>query len=103
MLQRLADAGLVKGKTVGIEATTLEANAALRSIEWIKKLNVKRKSLHACVGADNTNERKRNRTMSTISIVSKHYAGNDFFADWREQARKAHGRRPLEKVPNRIR
>ena len=28
MLQRLADAGLVKGKTVGIDATTLEANAA---------------------------------------------------------------------------
>jgi hypothetical protein len=28
----LADAGLVKGKTVGIDATTLEANAALRSI-----------------------------------------------------------------------
>jgi transposase len=34
MLQRLADAGLVKGKTVGIDATTLEANAALRSIVW---------------------------------------------------------------------
>ena len=32
MLQQLADAGLVKGKTVGIDATTLEANAALRSI-----------------------------------------------------------------------
>jgi transposase len=32
MLQRLADAGLIKGKTVGIDATTLEANAALRSI-----------------------------------------------------------------------
>ena len=32
MLQRLAVAGLVKGKTVGIDATTLEANAALRSI-----------------------------------------------------------------------
>ena len=32
MLQRLADAGFVKGKTVGIDATTLEANAALRSI-----------------------------------------------------------------------
>jgi transposase len=32
MLQRIADAGLVKGKTVGIDATTLEANAALRSI-----------------------------------------------------------------------
>jgi transposase len=32
ILQRLADAGLVKGKTVGVDATTLEANAALRSI-----------------------------------------------------------------------
>ena len=32
LLQRLADVGLVKGKTVGIDATTLEANAALRSI-----------------------------------------------------------------------
>jgi transposase len=32
MLQRLADEDLVKGKTVGIDATTLEANAALRSI-----------------------------------------------------------------------
>src|SRR5437870_7461721 len=32
MLQRLADAGLVNGKTMGIDATTLEANAALRSI-----------------------------------------------------------------------
>ena len=28
----LADAGLVKGKRMGIDATTLEANAALRSI-----------------------------------------------------------------------
>ena len=32
VLQRLADRGLVKGKTIGIDATTLEANAALRSI-----------------------------------------------------------------------
>jgi transposase len=31
MLQRLTEAGLVKGKTVGIDATTLKANAALRS------------------------------------------------------------------------
>ena len=29
--QQLADAGLVKGTTIGIDATTLEANAALRS------------------------------------------------------------------------
>ena len=32
VLGRLADAGLVKGKQIGIDATTLEANAALRSI-----------------------------------------------------------------------
>jgi len=32
VLQRLADAGLVEGKTIGLDATTLEANAALRSI-----------------------------------------------------------------------
>jgi transposase len=32
VLQRLVDAGLVKGHTIGLDATTLEANAALRSI-----------------------------------------------------------------------
>jgi transposase len=32
VLQCLGGAGLVKGKTIGIDATTLEANAALRSI-----------------------------------------------------------------------
>ncbi len=32
ILQCLSPAGLVKGKTIGIDATTLEANAALRSI-----------------------------------------------------------------------
>ena len=32
VLQQLAETGLVKGKTIGIDATTLEANAALRSI-----------------------------------------------------------------------
>jgi transposase len=32
VLQRLADAKLVNGTTIGIDATTLEANAALRSI-----------------------------------------------------------------------
>ena len=33
VLERLAAAGLLRGKTVGIDATTLEANAAMRSIE----------------------------------------------------------------------
>ncbi len=33
VLERLSKAGLVRGKTVGVDATTLEANAAMRSIE----------------------------------------------------------------------
>jgi len=32
VLARLAEAGLLKGNTIGVDATTLEANAALRSI-----------------------------------------------------------------------
>ena len=32
VLARLAEGGLLKGKTIGVDATTLEANAALRSI-----------------------------------------------------------------------
>jgi len=32
IMEQLANTGLVKGKTIGIDATTLEANAALRSI-----------------------------------------------------------------------
>ena len=32
VVQRLAESGLVRGKTLGIDATTLEANAAMRSI-----------------------------------------------------------------------
>jgi transposase len=32
ILELLADAGLVKGKSIGVDATTLEANAAMRSI-----------------------------------------------------------------------
>ena len=31
-LKQLAESGLLKGKTIGIDATTLEANAAMRSI-----------------------------------------------------------------------
>ena len=33
VLDRLSAAGLVRGKTVGVDATTLEANPAMRSIE----------------------------------------------------------------------
>src|SRR5712672_3131043 len=34
ILELLRDQGLLKGKSVGIDATTLEANAAMRSIVW---------------------------------------------------------------------
>lgn len=33
VLNKLAKSGLVKGKTIGVESTTLEANAAMKSIE----------------------------------------------------------------------
>src|SRR3981081_3393261 len=32
VLQRLAQGGLIKGKTIGVDSTTLEANAAMKSI-----------------------------------------------------------------------
>ena len=32
VLERLAKAGLIKGKTIGVDSTTLEANAAMKSI-----------------------------------------------------------------------
>ena len=32
VLELLAEEGLLKGKTIGVDVTTLEANAALRSI-----------------------------------------------------------------------
>jgi transposase len=32
MLEQLAQAGLIKGKTIGVDSTTLEANAAMKSI-----------------------------------------------------------------------
>ena len=44
ILERLSAAGLVRGKTVGIDATTLEANAAMRSIERRDRENPTRRS-----------------------------------------------------------
>jgi transposase len=32
VLERLAESGLIKGKTIGVDSTTLEANAAMKSI-----------------------------------------------------------------------
>src|ERR1700676_3200585 len=59
VLERLRDQGGVKGKTVGIDATTLEANAAMRSIvrrdngesyeEFLKGLEARGATLLFCV------------------------------------------------------
>jgi transposase len=34
VLERLAQGGLIRGKTIGVDSTTLEANAAMKSIVW---------------------------------------------------------------------
>ena len=49
VLERLAEAGLVKGKTVGVDATTLEANAAMRSI---KRRDTPKRVLIQAAGCD---------------------------------------------------
>ena len=49
ILERLSAAGLVRGKTVGIDATTLEANAAMRSIARRDTGEIAR-SVHSAVG-----------------------------------------------------
>lgn len=72
ILERLAEAGLLKGKTIGIDATTLEANAAMRSIvrrdtgetyqEFLKRLaktsGIKTPSREALVRLDRRRKKK---------------------------------------------
>src|SRR6478752_1289882 len=79
MLQRLAEARLVKGKTVGIDATTLEANAALRSIvrrdsgesyqDFLTKL-AQASGIETPTRADLARiDRKRKRARTTIGLI----------------------------------
>ena len=49
VLERLSAAGLVRGKTVGIDAATLEANAAMRSIER-RDTGESPRGVHSAVG-----------------------------------------------------
>lgn len=71
ILQRLAGAGSVKGKTVGIDATTLQANAAKRSA-------YARTSRNRIV-VDGTGRRILRRATPCIAIVDGFatHAGND--------------------------
>jgi transposase len=83
VLQCLSTAGLAKGKTIGIDATTLEANAALRSIvrrdsgesyeEFLTTLEgLWHSNAHACrFGADRspTQEEKARMTTGRIRTI----------------------------------
>ena len=68
ILERLSAAGLVRGKTVGIDATTLEANAAMRSIER-RDTGESRPTSQPRSIASITRDRTL-RALSTPSIVS---------------------------------
>jgi len=74
VLQRLAQAGLIQGKTIGVDSTTLEANAAMKSIvrrdtgesytEYLKRL-AEAEGVHAeDAAALRRMDRKRAKKMS---------------------------------------
>ena len=82
VLKQLAKAGLVRGKTIGIDATTLEANAAMRSLvhrdtgkdygtfvrELAEASGVETPTREALIRFD----RKRKKTMSNEEWVNPH-------------------------------
>ena len=82
VLKQLAEAGLVRGKTIGIDATTLEANAARRSLvrrdtgkdyetfvrELAEASGVETPTREALIRFD----RKRKKTMSNEEWVNPH-------------------------------
>ena len=88
VLERLAGAGLVQGKTVGVDATTLEATAAMRSIErrdtgesyeapsastrrWIRAGGPRQPSPGTTRGCHEKRRRWRTRTRPAVSISSQ--------------------------------
>lgn len=72
VLERLAQAGLIKGKTIGVDSTTLEANAAMKSIvrrdtgesylEYLKRLaeaeGIEAKDVAALLRMDRKRQKK---------------------------------------------
>jgi transposase len=82
VLQQLAQAGLIKGKTIGVDSTTLEANAAMKSIvrrdtregytEYLKRL-AEAEGLDAPdAAALRRMDRKRTKKMANEEWVSPH-------------------------------
>src|SRR5882762_4171952 len=74
VLQRLAQGGLIKGKTIGVDSTTLEANAAMKSIvrrdtgesytDYLKRLAVAEGVDREDAAAVRRMDRKRKKKMS---------------------------------------
>src|SRR4029434_5168764 len=80
VLQRLARQGLIKGKTIGVDSTTLEANAGMKSIvrrDTQEGYNEYLKRLAEAVEVERTDaaglrrmDRRRRKTMSNQDWVS---------------------------------
>src|SRR5215469_13507275 len=80
VLERLAQGGLIKGKTIGVDSTTLEANAAMKSIvrrDTGESYNEYLKRLADVEGVDGTDaaalrrmDRKRKKKMPNEDWVS---------------------------------
>src|SRR5262249_54040939 len=80
VLERLAQGGLIKGKTIGVDSTTLEANAAMKSIvgrdtgesynEYLKRLAVAEGVGVKDAAALRRMDRKRKKKMSNEDWAS---------------------------------
>jgi transposase len=80
VLERLAKAGLIKGKTIGVDSTTLEANAAMKSIvrrdtgesyaAYLKRLAEAEGLENADAEALRRMDRKRSKRMSNADWKS---------------------------------
>ncbi len=82
VLKRLARGGLLKGKTIGIDSTTLEANAAMKSIvrrdtqesytEYLKRLGEAEGIQEPDAAALRRMDRKRTKRMANEEWVNPH-------------------------------
>ena len=93
VLGLLADRGLIKGKRIGIDATTLEANAAMRSI--VRRDNGASyeeflKDAHNKAAEHHDNATKAHRTAAEHHGKGDHAAGKKHSMTALEHSGKAH-------------
>ncbi|MEO9365071.1 MAG: transposase [Nitrososphaera sp.] len=82
VLRQLAAAGLIEGQTIGVDATTLEANAAMRSIvrrdtgesysEYLKRLAAAEGLQAEDAAALRRMDRRRSKQVSNAEWVNPH-------------------------------